>query len=283
MAEEIRPLARALVRSAAGPGRGPWRARSAPAAASLAVIGAVVAAWQLLAQARLLPAFLVSPAAVAGQLVALAVSGELVRHAAASLYRSVAGLALGAGGGVALGLVAGVARPVAAFFDPLVALTYPVPKVALLPVLIVWFGISDLSKIMVIAISCFYPCFIAALYGARATHPTWVWAAQSMGARPARTFLRVVLPAAAPQIFSGLRVALALSFILMLASEMIGSSNRTGLGFLILAADASGRFDLMFAAIAAIAALGFGADRALLGLRRILAPAALAAEAAPGE
>jgi ABC-type nitrate/sulfonate/bicarbonate transport system permease component len=264
----VRPLAAPLVRPA------PW---------PLVATAVGVAAWQLLAQARLLPAFLVSPAAVAEQLGALAVSGELVRHAAASLYRSAAGLALGAGAGVALGLLAGVARPVAAFVDPLVALTYPVPKVALLPVLIVWFGIGDLSKVMVIAISCFYPCFVAALYGARAADPTWVWVAQSMGARPARTFFRVVLPAAAPRILGGLRVALALSFILMLASEMIGSSNRTGLGFLILAADASGRFDLMFAAIAVIAVLGFGADRALLGLRRVLAPATLAAEAAPGE
>ncbi|MDQ7858904.1 MAG: ABC transporter permease [Armatimonadota bacterium] len=254
-----------------------------PAVGPLTAAAAVVVAWQLLAQAGVLPVWLVSPAAVVEQLGVLAASGELARHAGASLYRSAVGLALGAGTGVALGLAAGVSRPVAAFFDPLVALTYPVPKVAILPVLIVWFGISDLSKIMVIAISCFYPCFIAALYGARGTDPTWVWAARSMGARPARTFLRVVLPSAAPQIFSGLRVALALSFILMLAAEMIGSSNRTGLGFLILAADASGRFDLMFAAIAAIAGLGFCADRALLRLRRALAPAPPAVEATFGE
>jgi ABC-type nitrate/sulfonate/bicarbonate transport system permease component len=259
------------------------RAGRRPRAAALATGAALLALWQVLASAGALPAFLVSPAAIAGQLAALASTGELAEHVAASLYRSAAGLLLGAGAGVGLGLLAGVARPVAAFFDPLVALTFPVPKVAILPILIVWFGIGDLSKIMVIAISCFYPCFIAALYGTRATEPAWIWAAHSMGATPARTFLRVVVPAAAPQVFGGLRVALALSFILMLAAEMIGSSNRTGLGFLILTADAGGRFDLMFAAITAIAVLGFGADRALLGLRRTLLPAqAIAEEASDG-
>ncbi len=237
---------------------------------ALALLSGVVILWQVLASAGVLPVYLTSPVTIAAQVVKLALSGELFLHSAVSLYRSLVGLTLGAGLGIVLGLLAGLFRGVANSFDPLVSLTYPVPKVAFLPILMVWFGISDTSKILLIAFSCFFPCYIAALYGVRAVEPLWVWAAQNMGARPHQIFFRVVIPGAGVHIFSGLRVSLALAFILMLASEFIGSSNRLGLGFLILNADAGGRFDIMFAAILAIAILGYTADRLLLWFRRRL-------------
>lgn len=237
---------------------------------ALTFLATLLLLWQAAASVGLLPAYLTSPLVVTREFAALAAGGDLLRHSAVSLYRSLAGLALGAIAGIGVGLWAGTARRVAGVFEPLVSLTYPVPKVAFLPVLLVWFGISDTSKIALIALSCFYPCYIAALYGVRAVEPVWIWAAQNMGARPGRIFLRVIVPAAAVHIFGGLRVSLALAFILMLASELIGSSNRLGLGFLVLSADAGGRFDVMFAAILAIAILGFGADRLLLWLRRRL-------------
>lgn len=240
----------------------------------------LLAIWQALGWLELLPRYLVSPLTIVEQLVILAASGELLEHAWASLFRSIAGLGLAAVFGIALGLLAGVSRSVAAFYDPLISLTYPVPKIALLPMLIVWFGITDTSKVILIMISCFYPCFIAAWYGVRSVNQLWVWAAQNMGARPFQIFLKVVLPSAAPHIFAGLRVSLALAFILMFSSEMIGSSNRTGLGFLILSADSGGRFDIMFAAITAIAILGFGSDRVLLWARRKLLPGWVVAEEA---
>jgi len=256
---------------------GPRRALEALALPLLLVV-----AWQVLATLGWLPAFLVSPLIVVDQFVGLLRTGELLAHARDSLYRSLAGFALGAGFGVGLGLLAGVSGRVAQFFDPLISLTYPVPKIAILPVLIVWFGIGDASKIVVIMISCFYPCFIAALYGVRATDQTWIWAAQNMGATRWQVFWKVIVPAAAPQLFTGLRVALALAFILMFSSEMIGSSNRTGLGFLILNAEAGGRFDAIFAAILAIAILGFACDRLLLAVRDRLLVGQLIAEGRHG-
>lgn len=239
---------------------------------ALAFLTILLLLWQVTAAVGWLPGYLTSPLVIAREFTALALGGDLLRHSAASLYRSLAGLVLGAVAGIGIGLWAGAARPVAGFFEPLVSLTYPVPKVAFLPVLMVWFGISDTSKIVLIALSCFYPCYIAALYGVRAVEPVWIWAAQNMGAGPRRVFFQVIVPAAAVHIFGGLRVSLALAFILMLASELIGSSNRLGLGFLVLSADAGGRFDVMFAAILAIAILGFGADRLLLWVRRRLLP-----------
>lgn len=249
------------------PGARPSVAGVGRLAQGLLVPALLLALWEAAAALGWLPPFLVSPVRIAQEFVNLLLSGELLVHARDSLYRSLAGFGLGALFGVTLGLLSGVSQRVERFFDPLISLSYPVPKIAVLPVLIVWFGISDTSKIVVIMISCFYPCFIAALYGVRAIDPVWVWAARNMGASRRQVFFKVVVPGAAPQIFTGLRVALALAFILMFSSEMIGSSNRTGLGFLILSADAGGRFDRVFAAVLAIAILGFASDRLLLWIR----------------
>ncbi|MDR7554199.1 MAG: ABC transporter permease [Armatimonadota bacterium] len=248
---------------------------------ALGLLVGVLALWQVLASVGGLPGYLSSPADVVQEAAALMRTGELAVHSAVSLYRSLAGFALGAGLGLGLGLLAGAVRPVAGVTEPLVSLAYPVPKVAFLPVLMVWFGISDASKILLIALSCFFPCYIAALYGVRGVDPLWIWAAQNMGASRARIFVRVLVPGAAVQIFSGLRVALALAFILVLASELVGSSNRLGLGFLLVSADASGRTALMFAALVAIGVLGFGADRLLSHLRRRLLAGYLLAEETP--
>lgn len=251
-------------------------------AEGLLIPALLLALWEGGAALGWLPQFLVSPTRIGQEFLRLLLSGELLVHARDSLYRSLAGFGLGALFGVTLGLWSGVSQRVERFFDPLISLSYPVPKIAVLPVLIVWFGISDTSKIVVIMISCFYPCFIAALYGVRAIDPVWVWAARNMGASRRQVFLKVVVPGAAPQIFTGLRVALALAFILMFSSEMIGSSNRTGLGFLILSADAAGRFDRVFAAVLAIAILGFASDRLLLWIRGRLLVGQLIGEGAHG-
>ena len=175
--------------------------------------------------------------------------------------RALPGFAIGALLGIALGLAAGIARSFDEMLSPLVFVTYPVPKIVMLPLFMLWFGIGDLSKVLIIALACFYPAFINAYYGARATPRILVWSARNMGASEAAIFRRVVLPGALPQIFAGLRVALALSFIVMFAAEMINA--RSGLGHLIREAENSMRFDLMYVSLLAIAILGYAGDRLL--------------------
>jgi ABC-type nitrate/sulfonate/bicarbonate transport system permease component len=216
--------------------------------------------WQL-AAASGAPAYLLGPAEIVKSFVAALGTRELYAHIAASLGRAMPGFLLGSLLGTVMGLAAGVRRGFDETVSPLVFLSYPVPKIVLLPLFMLWFGIGDASKILIIALACFYPLYINAYYGAHATPRILVWSARNMGASGAQIFRRVVLPAALPYLFAGLRVALALSFIVMFAAEMINA--RSGLGHLIRDSEASLRFDLMYVALLSIALLGYAGDRLL--------------------
>ena len=237
--------------------------------ANAAFLLAILVAWQLLAL-RGLPEFVLSPLDIVKHFVAALGTRELYQDAAASLMRALPGFAIGTVIGILLGLAAGIARSFDELLSPLVFLSYPVPKIVMLPVFMLWFGIGDLSKVLIIALACFYPAFINAYYGARATRRILVWSARNMGASEAEIFRRVVLPGALPQIFAGMRVALALSFIVMFAAEMINA--RSGLGHLIREAENSLRFDLMYVSLVTIAILGYAGDRLLRFLRSYFLP-----------
>ncbi len=230
------------------------------AAAKAGLLALVLLAWQL-ASLWGLPDYVLSPLAILRHFFAALGSAELYADIGASLGRALPGFVIGSALGAALGLAAGVSRLFDDAFSPVVFLTYPVPKIVLLPLFMLWFGIGELSKVLIIALACFYPVFINAYYGARATQKILVWAALNMGAGPGRIFRGIVLPGALPQIFAGLRVSLALSFIVMFAAEMINA--RSGLGHMIRVAENSLRFDLMYVSLASIAILGYAGDRLL--------------------
>jgi len=234
----------------------PSARRLAPAALLLGVL----VVWQLAAW-RGLPQFVLGPLEIARAFGEALGTRELWQHAGASLSRALPGFAIGTLLGAAFGLAAGVSRTFDETVSPAVFLTYPVPKIVMLPLFMLWFGIGDLSKVLIIALACFYPMFINAHAGARATPRILVWAAQAMGAGRWQIFRRVVLPAALPFLFAGMRVALALSFIVMFAAEMINAT--AGLGYLIRAAENGLRFDLMYVSLATIALLGYAGDRLL--------------------
>lgn len=234
----------------------------------LLILGLVIL-WQLLWLYGL-PEFVLSPGEILRHFFAELGSGELFPHIGASLVRSFPGFALGTFLGIALGLLAGVARGFDQMLSPLIFLTYPVPKIVMLPIFMVWFGIGDLSKVLIIALACFYPTFINAYHGARSTPTILVWSGLNMGAGRWEIFRKVVVPSALPLIFAGMRVSLALSFILLFATEMINA--HSGLGFLIRLAEGNLRFDLMYVSILTIAILGYLSDSLLRVTRkRVLA------------
>jgi ABC-type nitrate/sulfonate/bicarbonate transport system permease component len=232
-------------------------------ARAIMVLG-LLALWQFFVLLDA-PEYVLGPAEVVRHFAAALTSGELFPHIGASLARSIPGFLLGTALGVACGLLAGVARWFDDMISPPIFLTYPVPKIVIFPLVMVWFGIGDVSKIVVIALACFYPAFINAYYGARSTPAALVWSGLNMGAHRLQIFRKVVIPSALPMIFGGIRVSLALSFVLLFATEMINA--RSGLGFLIRQSENSLRFDLMYVSILTMAILGYAADCGLRATR----------------
>jgi ABC-type nitrate/sulfonate/bicarbonate transport system permease component len=143
--------------------------------------------WEVL-WLRGLPAYVLGPVEILRFFLAALGSEELYSHIGASLARSLPGFAIGTLMGIALGLLAGVARWFDRVLSPAIFLSYPVPKIVMLPLFMLWFGIGDFSKILIIALACFYPAFINAYYGAKSTRVTLVWSGLNMGAGKARIF-----------------------------------------------------------------------------------------------
>ena len=193
-------------------------------------------------------------------------SGELVANGAASLYRAAAGLALSVVVGAVLGIVMAWWRPANVLLSPIVEIFYPMPKSALIPVTVIWLGFGDGSKILLIFLGCMLPVTLGAFNGARSSDRALVWSARSMGASPVRMLWDVVVPSALPELMNGIRTALALSFILLVSSELIVA--RQGFGYLIGFLCADGAYEPMFAVVMTVALLGFAADRAYQVLMR---------------
>src|SRR4051794_40955850 len=157
-------------------------------------------------------------------------------------------------------------RAVDAFLGPLVEALYPMPKSALIPVTVLWLGFGDGSKILLIFLGCMLPITLGAYNGARSSDQALVWSARSMGANRLRTLWDVVVPSAMPELLNGIRTALALSFILLVSSELIVA--RQGFGSLIGFLGANGSYEPMFAVVLTVAFIGFAADRLYQAITR---------------
>ena len=218
-------------------------------------------AWEAVARLGLVSSLALPPLSrVTAAWIDLLADGELLRNALLSLYRAGLGLALAVVIGAALGIAMAWWRAVDALVGPLVEVLYPMPKSALIPVTVLWLGFGDGSKILLIFLGCMLPVTLGAFNGARGTDRVLVWSARSMGAGRLRVLRDVVLPSALPELLNGIRTALALAFILLVASELIVAQQ--GLGYLIGFLGSSGAYEGMFAVVLTVALLGFAADRA---------------------
>jgi len=217
-------------------------------------------AWEAASRLHLVSSLALPPLTdVAQAWIELVQSGELVTNGLSSLYRAGAGLALAMIVGGALGLFMAISRPLNAILGPLVELFYPMPKSALIPVTVLWLGFGDGSKILLIFLGCMLPVTIGAYNGARGSDHHLIWSARSMGAHRLRMIWDVVVPSALPELLNGVRTALALSFILLVSSELIVA--RQGFGYLIGYLGANGSYEAMFAVVLTVAFTGFLADR----------------------
>jgi NitT/TauT family transport system permease protein len=216
--------------------------------------------WEAAARLELVSSLaLPSLTAVAQAWIDLIKDGELVVNGAASLYRAGMGLLFSVVIGAALGIFMAWWRPLNVLLSPLVEMFYPMPKSALIPVTVIWLGFGDGSKILLIFLGCMLPVTIGAFNGARGADRALVWSARSMGAGRLRMLWDVVVPSAMPELLNGIRTALALSFILLVSSELIVAQK--GFGYLIGFLGANGSYEGMFAVVLTVAFLGFAADR----------------------
>jgi ABC-type nitrate/sulfonate/bicarbonate transport system permease component len=195
-------------------------------------------------------------------------SGDLIVNGAASLMRGAAGLGLAIVIGAVLGILMAWIRPVRIVFNPIVQVFYPIPKSALIPIMMLWLGFGHMSKIMLIFLGCMLPVTLSAFNGARGVDHVLIWSARSLGASWRAVLWEVITPGAMPEILAGIRTSIALSFVLLVSSELIVS--REGLGYLIGWLGDGGVYNGMFAVVLTVAGLGFAADRLYLMLMRRL-------------
>jgi NitT/TauT family transport system permease protein len=186
----------------------------------------------------------------------------------ASLRRMAIGFGVAVAISIPLGLMMGRSRYVASFFNPLLMIIYPVPKAALMPIIMLWLGVGDLSKTLVIFLGVSLPVIYHSFQGAKAVEEKMLWSGAAMGLSAAQRMIRIVLPAALPEILTGCRTGLVLALITMVTSEMI--ARQSGAGNILFNALDMGQYDTVFAMIIIIGAMGIGLDAAFENMRNWL-------------
>lgn len=176
----------------------------------------------------------------------------------ASLRRMAIGFGVAVGVSIPLGLLMGRSAAVAAFFNPLLMVIYPVPKAALMPIIMLWLGVGDVTKTLVIFLGVSLPVIYHSFEGAKAVEEKMLWSGAAMGLSPAQRLVRIVLPAALPEILTGCRTGLVLALITMITSEMI--ARQSGAGNILFNALDMGQYDTVFAMIIIVGAMGICLD-----------------------
>lgn len=229
----------------------------------------LLALWEIVARSGIIPGFMLPPFTVTlDQIVQDIASGELFINLGLSFYRALVGFAIASMGGVAIGML--IVRSAAArwFFDPLVSVGFPTPKVAFLPIFILWFGVYDLSKITMVTVDAIFPVLTATVIGLQGVERELLWSARSMGASERRLLWDIMLPAALPQILTGLQVALPIALIVEIATEMIMGG--TGIGGAMLQESRMFESAKVFAGIVEISVAGYCVIKGMALLRRRL-------------
>jgi len=225
--------------------------------------------WELFARSGKVTMFMLPPfTVVAGYIGKDAMSGVLWINLAVTLYRAMAGYLIAAIVGVTLGTLMSRVRVVRWFFDPIISVGFPMPKIAFLPVIILWLGVYDVSKISIVVFDAAFPVVTATLAGIAAVEKELLWSARNMGANERQLTWQIVLPAASPQILTGLQVALPIALIVEIIAEMVMGGY--GLGGAMMSASRFANSAGVFAGIVEIAVVGFILIKAMAMLRRRL-------------
>ena len=235
------------------------------------LVGIALLGWEWAAREGVVSMlFFPAPSAILSALLHTVSDGTLATHVMATLGRLMAGLVLGAGPGLVAGLCLGWSPRLRTTADPLIAFLHPLPKIAVLPLVMIVFGIGEASKIVVVALGAFFPMLIAVMAGVRQIHPDTFEAAQAYGANRRQVFAHVVVPGSLPLVLTGLRLSFNIGLLLTVAVEL--TSAQEGLGKMIWLAWQTMRTENLYAALFVLAALGAGFNALLAAAGERLAP-----------
>jgi len=240
----------------------------------LTVAGLLGLWWLASALALVPPLFLPSPLAVLGKFKAVALDGfvdaTLWQHAATSVARVFAALLLAIASAIPVGILIGLSSRARAVFDPLIEFYRPIPPLAYLPLIVIWFGIGELSKVLLIYLAIFAPLAIATLHGVRRVDQNRLRAARSLGASRWQLVRFVILPSALPDVLTGIRIGLGVGWSTLVAAELIAATR--GLGFMIQSAAQFLVTDVVIMGILVIALIASGFEYGLRWLQRKYVP-----------
>lgn len=234
----------------------------------LAIIVLVVA-WEGVARSGVVTPFMLPPLSVVlDRIGSDAASGDLLHHLALTLYRALTGFAIAAAAGISLGVLIATSRPARWLFDPIISVGFPMPKIAFLPIVALWLGFHDTSKISMVVFDAIFPVVTATIAGTVGVERELLWSARTMGASERQLLWEIVLPAALPQILTGLQVALPIALIVCIVTEM--TMGGVGLGGAMIRSARFADSPGVFAGIVEIAAAGYCLVKGMAALRRRL-------------
>jgi NitT/TauT family transport system permease protein len=217
----------------------------------------VVVVWEFVVRWRgIAPIFLPAPSSIAVYLWRMIADGSMEYHLGVTLLRIFAGFFVAAVAGIALGLLMGMSRIVARVADIWIATLYPLPKISLIPLLIIWLGTGEAYRIVISAITAFFPIVMSTYVGIRQVDRGLIKAAKDLGAGTRQIQFKVVVPAAMPSILNGLQLGMGVAIILVVAAEMIGGSSQSGMGYLLISAGQVMETERVFAALVVLAVMG---------------------------
>jgi ABC-type nitrate/sulfonate/bicarbonate transport system permease component len=228
----------------------------------------LVVFWEAAARTGLTsPLFLPAFTTAVAEWWTVCADGSLPADLLISLFRAFAGLFAATVVGVLLGIAMARSRLVHWMFDPVIALAFPSPKIAFLPIFILWFGIYSVSKILLVAFACVFPIVIGTYAAASSVNRVWIWSAYSLGTSNLALLIRVVLPAAWPRIFAALRVALPVSLITTFTAEMVGGGG--GMGATLMYSQRFFESPTVFAYILTMLVVGLLLDAMMLRIQQV--------------
>ena len=237
--------------------------------ARLSSILVLMAGWELFARSGAVTMFVLPPLSVVLERIwADAIGGDLWVNTGVTLYRAVVGFLIAAVAGIALAMLMSRNAVVRWFFDPIISVGFPMPKIAFLPVIILWLGLYDVSKISMVVFDAIFPVVTATLVGIRSVEKELIWSARNMGASRLELMWQIVLPAALPQILTGLQVALPIALIVTVVCEM--AMGGYGLGGAMMTASRFANSPGVFAGIVEIAVVGYALVKAMAAVRHRL-------------